>query len=158
MAQVSRVEPDADVTRVLLDDGNTGYALDGDNIIGVFSHPDAPRGAAQRVLQDAVSRGGRRLDGFDTYLPKIYADAGFKAVARLPFSREYAPSVENGAAVNWDYDAMAPFNNGEPDVVFMVYDPQNATPDTDNVVADYDAGLAAQEAAPASAEAAPKGR
>lgn len=49
-AQVSRVPNDANVDRFLLDDGMTGYALDGDNIIGVLSTPGAPRGAAQRVL------------------------------------------------------------------------------------------------------------
>jgi adenylate kinase family enzyme len=154
-AQVSRVPDDANVQRFLLDDGMTGYALDGDNVIGVFSTPGAPRGAAQRVLADAVARGGRRLDGFDTYLPKIYAKAGFRAVARLPFNPEYAPSLEGGSLANWSTGRMraagrrvgAPNDWGTPDVVFMVYDPANASPDTDNLIGDYDDGIAAQDRA-----------
>lgn len=163
-AQVSRVPNDANVDRFLLDDGMTGYALDGDNIIGVLSTPGAPRGAAQRVLEDAVARGGRRLDGFDTYLPKIYAKAGFRAVAKLPFNPEYAPSVDGGALANWDASRMraagrrvgAKNDWGSPDVVFMVYDPANASPDTDNLIGDYDDGIAAQDRAleGGSAEAA----
>jgi hypothetical protein len=149
MAQVSRVPADSTATRFLLDDGNTGYALDGDNIIGVFSHPDAPGGAAQRVLQDAVARGGRRLDGFDTFLPKVYAQGGFRAVARLPFNPEYAPSVADGSAADWDADAMEAMGSGwgNPDVVFMVYDPDNANADTDNRIEDYDDGIAEQDRA-----------
>jgi hypothetical protein len=165
-AQVSRVPNDANVERFLLDDGMTGYALNGDNIIGVFSTPGTPRGAAQRVLEDAVARGGRRLDGFDTYLPKIYARAGFRAVARLPFNPEYAPSVEGGSLANWSVGRMraagrrvgAANDWGSPDVVFMVYDPANASPDTDNVIGDYDDGILAQDAALEGARTPEAGR
>lgn len=149
-AQVSRVDPDADVQRFLLDGGATGYALDGDNIVGVFSTPSlSPKGAAQRVLQDAVARGGRRLDGFDTYLPGIYAGGGFRAVARLPFDPEYAPTAEGGALADWDAAAMDQISEGwgSPDVVFMVYDPENAGPDTDNRITEYEEGEAAQREA-----------
>jgi hypothetical protein len=131
----------------LLDDGRSGYALSGDNIISVFSSPDSPEGVAARVLTDAIARGGRRLDGFDTFLPRLYAKNGFRAVARLPFSRDYAPTLESGAGADWNYDAMAKWNGGEPDVVFMVYDPESASAETDNVVVEYDAGIAAQDAA-----------
>jgi adenylate kinase family enzyme len=131
----------------LLDDGLSGYALAGDNIISVFSSPSSPPGVAGRALRDAISKGGRRLDGFDTYLPGLYAKHGFRAVARLGFNDEYAPAVEDGAGADWDYDAMSSWAGGRPDVVFMVYDPENASPDTANVVEDYDAGIAAQDEA-----------
>jgi len=145
-AQVSRVPDDPNIRRYTLDDGYSGFALDGDNIIGVFSSPGAGySGAAGRILQAAIAAGGRRLDGFDTFLPKVYADNGFRAVARLPFNREYAPHVDKGAAGNWNYETMAPFNNGEPDVVFMVYDPANASPDTDQVIGDYQDGIDIQD-------------
>jgi len=125
----------------LFDQGLSGFALDGDDIISVFSVPGTPPKAAQRVMEVAVAEGGRRLDAFDTFLPRIYAKAGFRAVAALPFSREFAPE-------GWDYDFMAEnFGDPEPDVLFMVYDPANASPETDNVVAEYDDGLAAQKAA-----------
>jgi hypothetical protein len=148
-AQVSTVDPARDVTRVLLDDGATGYALDGDNLIGVFSTPGAsPMGAGLRIMRDAVQRGARRLDGFDTFLPKLYAAGGFRAVARLPFDPQYAPARPD-ALGDWDAEAMEAHRAGwgSPDVVFMVYDPSNASAETDNVVADYDDGVAAQDAA-----------
>lgn len=140
-AQVTAYDDYTGKRLFLFDDGASGFALDGDDIISVFSIPGkAPKGAAQRVLDVAVSEGGRRLDAFGTFLPGLYARSGFRAVARLGFSREYAPP-------GWDYDFFAeafPETAGEPDVVFMVYDPANAGAVTDNIVADYDSGLAAQ--------------
>lgn len=35
---------------------------------------------------------------------------------RLPFDDKYKPD-------GWSYKQQAKFNNGRPDVVFMVYDP-----------------------------------
>lgn len=143
----AQVGTDAGDTNILMDGGKSGYALRGDNIISVFSSPDSPPNVAGRVLADGVARGGRRLDGFDTFLPGLYAKNGFRAVARLPFDPEYAPTRTGGAGADWDYQEMSEWNDGRPDVVFMVYDPDNANADTDNVVADYDAGIAAQDAA-----------
>lgn len=128
----------------LFDDGASGFALSGDDIVSVFSIPGrGPRGAAARVLEVAVAEGGRRLDAFDTFLPAVYAKSGFKAVAAVPFSREYAPE-------GWDYGYFAdafPQTGGEPGVVYMVYDPANANPATSNIVADPDEAVAAQDAA-----------
>lgn len=136
----------------LFDDGASGFALSGDDIVSVFSTPgEAPRGAAARVLEVAVAEGGRRLDAFDTFLPSLYAGSGFRAVAAVPFSREFAPE-------GWDYGFFAeafPPTNGEPNVVYMVYDPDNAAPFTDNVVADPDAAVAVQDAALSEIEARP---
>lgn len=139
-AQVTAYEAGdyASMRTFVFDDGASGFALDGDDLVSVFSVPRrTPSGAVKRMVPVAVDQGARRLDGFDTFLPKVYSRAGFKAVARLPFDREYAPP-------GWDYDAMSEFNDGEPDVVFMVYDPANASADTDNRVDDYDAGIEAQ--------------
>lgn len=124
----------------LFDEGRSGFSLDGDNIVAVFSTVGGPSNVVGRVMDLALQEGGRRLDGFDTFLPKLYARHGFKAVARMPFSEEFAPE-------GWDYAAMAAFNKGKPDVVFMAYDPASANADTDVVVADYDAGEAAQRRA-----------
>jgi hypothetical protein len=96
-------------------DGTAGFALttDGD-IVSVFSAPGSGNGRAVMAL--AVQVGGTRLDCFDTVLPSYYAAHGFRAVARLPWNDEYAP-------VGWDAKAFAAYNNGKPDVVFMVYEP-----------------------------------
>jgi hypothetical protein len=99
----------------LTDDGRAGFALkpDGD-IVSVFSKGPEVKGAAHTMLEIAQQAGGVKLDCFDTVLPELYGKHGFKAVARMPWNDEYAPS-------GWDKATFAKYNNGEPDVVFMVY-------------------------------------
>ncbi len=107
------------VARLFLSkDGTAGFAIqDGNELVSVFKHPASPhKRAAMLMLDLAIQEGARRLDAFDTELPKIYGAAGFRAVARIKFNREYAPP-------GWDYAHFAAYNNGEPDPVFMVYEP-----------------------------------
>lgn len=101
------------------EDGSAGFALkDGDEIVSVYSHGGPQnRAVGQALLATAVAQGGRRLDCFDTILPRLYARAGFVPVARLAWDDEEAPG-------GWDYDTYERFNNGRPDVVFMAYDPE----------------------------------
>jgi len=121
----------------LFDDGYSGFALNGDDIISVFSVPQkAPRGAVRAMMPVAVEQGGKRLDAFNTFLPSLYSRMGFKALAKLPFNKEYAPD-------GWSYEfynRYFPQSGGEPEVVFMVYDPENASSETDVLVDDYDDG------------------
>ncbi|MBS1721407.1 MAG: hypothetical protein JSS66_00200 [Armatimonadetes bacterium] len=124
--------------------GKAGYAVtpDGD-IISVFKHPDAPyRGLAQAAVWDAVRHGGNRLDAFDTILPHLYSESGFKVVARLPFDPDYAPE-------GWDYGKFGDWNGGKPDVVFMIHDPSapKYQPGDGVTVDSYDQGIAAQKQA-----------
>jgi hypothetical protein len=93
----------------LTPDGLSGFALDGENIVSVFSHNNAPRGRLRKIIDTALANGGRKLDAFDTGLPRMYAALGFREVDRKPFEKKYAPK-------DWDYDKL-----GEPDVVFMEY-------------------------------------
>jgi hypothetical protein len=103
--------------RLFRTEDGSGFAIkpDGD-IVAVFAGKQSAKGGGYSMLQAAVAAGGRKLDAFDTYLPKIYETAGFRPVARLPWNDEFAPP-------NWDKGAFSKFNNGEPDVVFFVYDP-----------------------------------
>lgn len=55
-------------------------------------------------------------------LPEIYETVGFRPVARVPWNDEYAPKPPF-AAKEWDKETFAVFNNGEPDVILFVYDP-----------------------------------
>ena len=123
-------------------DGRSGFALKGDDIVSLFGHPEAEKGVAGRALKMATDLGGRRLDAFDTYLPRTYAKAGFKAVARAPFDPQYQPE-------DWNYDSFKNYNNGRPDVVFMVHDPSSdpAARTGGRPVATYDEGVAAQNEA-----------
>jgi Large polyvalent protein associated domain 38 len=71
-----------------------------------------------RTAMDAALhfRGGKDiwLNGFNTILPELYSDYGFRPVAKLKFNDEYRPD-------GWDYKAYSKYNNGRPDVVFMRY-------------------------------------
>ena len=126
----------------LTEDGKAGFALKGDDIVSVFVGKEH-RGAVNAILQLATQEGGRRLDAFDTVLPNMYGVHGFKAVARIKWNDEYAPE-------GWDKDTFKDFNNGEPDVVFMVHDPESFTKYTEadgKPVSEYDDGVAAQDKA-----------
>lgn len=96
--------------------GNAGFALDGDNVVSVFSHPVLTPKAFPNLMDVAVRNGGRRVDIFDTYLPRLYSRAGFREVAHMSWNDEYAP-------IGWDHEKMKMYNGGRPNVIFMVYDP-----------------------------------
>lgn len=102
---------------------DAGFALkpDGD-VVAVYSGANEPRGGIYSVLQAAIQTGGRKLDAFDTMLPDIYETVGFRPVALVKWNDTYAPKPPY-AAKAWDKNTFAQFNNGEPDVVLMVYDP-----------------------------------
>lgn len=104
------------------EDSQAGVAVkpDGD-IVSVFSSGASNKGFVEYGLNAAVANGGTHLDAYDTVLPILYGMSGFRAVARVPFNDEYAPP-------GWDYDLFGEYNGGRPDVVFMVYDPENASP------------------------------
>jgi hypothetical protein len=126
----------------LSEDGKAGFALKGDDIVSVFAGPEQ-RGAVNGILQLATQEGGRRLDAFDTVLPFLYSIHGFKPVARSKWNDEFAPD-------DWNKETFKDFNNGEPDVVFMVHDPKSfARYDQADgkVIKDYDQGAVEQASA-----------
>ena len=143
-AAVHTYEPGeyAEMRTYLTPDKSAGFALKGDDIVSVFKHPESPhKKVAITALAHAVAEGGRRLDCFDTVLPTFYSNNHFKAVSRIKFDGDYAPD-------GWDYEAMEPFNNGRPDVVFMVYDPKHQQiykPGDGVLVGDYDAAQGIQK-------------
>jgi hypothetical protein len=128
-------------------DGGSGFALKGDDIVSLFKNPGlTAKGIANTSLMLATEQGGRRLDCFDTQLPKLYSNSGFRAVARVGWNDEYAPP-------GWDKSTYKEFNGGEPDVVFMVHDPAYGklyTKGDGKAVKDYDDGTAAQLATKAA--------
>ncbi|NGP05675.1 hypothetical protein G6038_09290 [Rhodococcus sp. 14C212] len=129
---------------LVTEDVTAGVALKGDEVVSVFAHQDgAHPGVAQSMLRQATALGGRRLDCFDTVLPKLYADAGFVPVARLTWNDDYAPD-------GWNYETYRRYNNGRPDVVFMAYDPSAVGSlyerGAGKYVTDYDDGIAKTQA------------
>lgn len=102
------------------DGGGFSIKPDGD-IVAVFQPPGAAKGGIYAVLQAAIAQGGKKLDAFNTMLPRIYETVGFRPVARVKWNDKYAPKPPFAAKV-WDKEVFAEFNNGEPDVVLFVYD------------------------------------
>jgi len=103
----------------LTKDGKAGFAIkeDGD-IVSVFNTKGSKHKAfAPYALSLAVNKGGKKLDAYDSILPKIYSQAGFKISSRNKWADEYSPE-------GWDKETFRKFNGGEPDVVFMHYNPE----------------------------------
>lgn len=117
-ASVELKDDYTDINLYLSEDGESGFGIkpNGD-IVSVFSSENV-KGRSAHMLEMAISQGGRQLDCFDIYLTKIYETHGFKPVAKMKWDDEYIPE-------GWNKDNFKDYNNGEPDVVFMVYDPNN---------------------------------
>jgi len=104
-------------------DGLSGFALDGTDIVSVFSQGG---GRLRSLIDAAIANGGTTLDAFDTGtaakpgLPQMYASLGFVETGRVPFDPKQAPA-------DW------PAELGKPDVVFMELA-------TDSVIERMDAG------------------
>jgi hypothetical protein len=137
-----------DLRLFLSEDGMAGFALKpaGEGIVDIvsaFNHNDSTsNGAAHAMLSLATQLGGNKLDAFDTVLPRIYAEAGFRVASRMAWNDQYQPD-------GWDKATFAKFNNGEPDVVFMAhtgrYTPYGGH--TEGIlVDDYDKAVEIQEA------------
>ena len=103
--------------RLFRTDAGSGFAIKPDgNIVSVFDSPSEPRGSSYAMLQAAVQAGGNKANVFDTYLSDIYQEVGFRPVARVPWNDQFAPP-------DWDKDAFREYNNGQPDIMFFVHDP-----------------------------------
>jgi len=129
---VSEVSPEDAAKGTIIDtpDGSALVKPDGD-IAGLFKKPTSDaKGVAQDLLSKAVEAGGAKLDNFDGYLTKQYEKAGFRIVSRTPFNEQYAPE-------GWNKE-----KHGTPDVVAMVYDPNNEIDIEEKTFDDYDQAIA----------------
>lgn len=124
------------------EDGGVVVSKDGD-IKGLFKKAGSKaKGVAQKLLQKAIEAGGVKLDNFDNYLTPIYEKAGFRVVSRVPFNEEYAPE-------GWNKE-----KHGTPDVVAMVYDPENKLDIQEQKFDDYDQAMAYRDQAVQQAQEA----
>lgn len=100
---------------VLDESGTAGFAIDQGRIVSMFCHRDRlVKGVSRNLLTLAIGLGGNQLDAFDTVLPRLYAEAGFRVVARTRWDDRYAPD-------GWSHTSFTEFNAGRPDIVFMVH-------------------------------------
>jgi len=127
----------------LSEDGSTGYALkpDGD-IVSAFS-AGKYEGVGPHLIMHGIEQGGKKLDAFDTVLPDLYAQMGFKEAARVKFDPAEAPD-------DWNMLTYRKFNEGQPDISLMSLDDAPATPVSPNMVDDYGTALDLQSKALAS--------
>ena len=127
--------------RLFRTENGSGFAIkpDGD-IVSVFQSGNETGKVGMTMMQAAIEAGGTKLDAFDTFLSGLYETVGFRPVARLPWSDANAPK-------GWDKNTFDEFNNGEPDVIFYVYDPDYFGGATDiPLFQNYDDAVAAQSA------------
>lgn len=88
----------------LTNDGKSGFAVQPDGTLtNLFS---TTRGRGDRLVEEAIWAGARKLDAYDGYLPTLYARHGFRETERLTWDPQYAPEGWEGTF-------------GTPDVVFM---------------------------------------
>jgi len=107
-------------------DGKAGLAITADgDIISVFSSGKG-KGRVPQLIVTAIKEGATSLDHYDTVLTKYYADFGFVPAAKVKWNNEFAPD-------GWSKETFKAFNNGEPDVVAMVYDGGNRQTITERV-------------------------
>jgi hypothetical protein len=96
-------------------EGGMGIVTQDGNMIGLFKDNSNAKNVAKELQQMRVEKGGIKMDNFDGYLTKIYQKNGFRVVSRLPFDEDFSEDLQG-----WSKE-----KHGTPDVVFMIYDPQN---------------------------------
>ena len=110
--QVLKAERDG---RLIKTKSGFGLVSEDGDIKGVFKFDTkSSEKTGDKVITEAIKIGGVKLDNFELpNLMKIYERNGFKVVGRTPFNVDYAPD-------GWNEEL-----HGKPDVVAMVYDPNN---------------------------------
>lgn len=113
-----------DHTLLSNEDGSAGVAVspEGD-IQNLFATEAAEKGAGRALLEEAIEAGGNTLDCYDGFLRDLYGEYGFRETGRIEFNPDYAPD-------GWNFDEF-----GQPDVVFMSYQPGEDLEETDKYYA-----------------------
>lgn len=97
---------------IVKNDGGMALVTQDGNLIGLFKDKNV-KGVAKDLQEQRVALGGIKLDNYDGYLTKLYQKNGFRVVSRTAFDEIYAQE-------GWNKEL-----HGTPDVVAMIYDPQN---------------------------------
>ncbi len=127
-------------------DGSSGFTISPDGeITTLISKAGSTPSFSDSAMALAAENGGTWLNAYDTVLPPKYSRAGFKPVARLPFDEEIAKADMGEETYRAFVRRFSDFNDGKPDLVFMVYDPKYKTKVANGVggkiVKDWDAAM-----------------
>jgi len=108
---LSPLKPDdlSEHTLLTNKDQTVGVAIDPKGDLQNLFNNGGPKGAAGRLVAQAIGKGARTLDAYDGYLPDYYRQFGFVETGRIKFNPEFASS-------SWDSAKL-----GQPDVVFMAW-------------------------------------
>lgn len=124
-------ESDAKKGQIVEVDGGMGLVTKDGDIKGVVKKLGTKaKNVGRKVVDAAVKSGGIKLDNFDGKLTDIYKKAGFKVVSRTPFDEKMAPK-------EWSEE-----KHGRPDVVAMIYDPEDRIVAEEKEFKTYDEALA----------------
>jgi hypothetical protein len=136
-----------DLIRIKNDAGGTvTLSISPDGEVGsVTKSSKATEADVDAVFDAAIATGRVKfLNGFETVLPDIYANYGFKPVARLKFDPQFQPP-------GWSYATYKKYNDGQPDVIFMRFTGELGStynPEGFPEVQTYEAGIEAAQVEP----------
>lgn len=115
--------------RIARNEGGMAIVTEDGNMVGLFKDGEG-KNISEDLDKKRLSLGGIKKDNFDGYLTKLYKSRGFRVVSRVPFNETYAPK-------GWNKEL-----HGTPDVVAMIYDPQNKLKIEEKTFESYDEAMA----------------
>ena len=129
--QVDVYEPEEydGMTLMASPNADAGFAITPKGeIVSLVKNADSPmKGFASKALAEAAPNGGVFLNAFDTFLTDLYGKNGYRAVSRIPFDEDVMRGNIGDEATEAFMDAARDYNEGKPDLVFMVKDPDTTS-------------------------------
>ena len=129
--QVDVYEPEEydGMTLMASPNADAGFAITPEGeIVSLVKNADSPmKGFASKALAEAAPNGGVFLNAFDTFLTDLYGKNGYRAVSRIPFDEDVMRDSIGDEATDAFMDAAKDYNEGKPDLVFMVKDPDTTS-------------------------------
>jgi len=129
--QVDVYEPEEyeGMTLMASPNADAGFAItpEGEIVSLVKNADSSMKGFASKSLAEAAPNGGVFLNAFDTFLTDLYGKNGYRAVSRIPFDEDVMRDSIGDEATDAFMDAARDYNEGKPDLVFMVKDPDTTS-------------------------------
>lgn len=129
--QVDVYEPEEyeGMTLIASPNADAGFAITPEGeIVSLVKDADSPmKGFASKALAESAPHGGVFLNAFDSYLTELYGKAGYKPVSRIPFDEDVMRDSIGDEATEAFMESVKDYNEGKPDLVFMVKDPDTTS-------------------------------
>jgi len=129
--QVDVYEPEEyeGMTLIASPNADAGFAITPEGeIVSLVKDAESPiKGFASKALAESAPHGGVFLNAFDSYLTELYGKAGYKPVSRIPFDEDVMRDSIGDEATEAFMESVKDYNEGKPDLVFMVKDPDTTS-------------------------------